>query len=102
MNNENKTTLNRFANKCASSCQKLVAQIKKAKDNLLEEYRDIVQAHDQLLRLALNEAEALAWETPYPHLVFPALAREKAQADANWEEHQRFIRRTGPALRIAA
>jgi len=102
MNTENENTLNRFANQCVASCQKLMAQIKKAKDSIQAEYRDAVRAHEQLLRLALNEAEALAWQTPYPHLVFPTLAREKAQAVASWEAHQQSIRRDVPALRRAA
>ena len=102
MNTEHETTLNRFANKCVSSCQKLVAQIKKTKDNIRAEYRETVKAHEQLLHLALNEAEALAWETSYPHLVFPTLALEKAQAVANWDAHQRAIRGNTHALRLAA
>jgi hypothetical protein len=101
-NIKNETALNRFANTCVFSCQKLVAQIKRTKDNLQAEYRETIKAHEQLLHLALNEAEALAWETPYPHLVFPTLAMEKAQAVANWDAHQRSIRRTGSSLRLAA
>jgi hypothetical protein len=102
MNIENKTRLNRFATKCISSCKKLVEQIKKAKEAIQAEYQGSVRAHEQLLHLALNEAEALAWETSYPHLVFPMLAREKAQAVVNWEAHQRSIRQTGSRLRIHA
>lgn len=34
---------------------------------------------DALLRRAANEAAALAWLTPFPLLVFPALLEEKAQ-----------------------
>jgi len=33
---------------------------------------------------ALNEAEAAAWQTMFPHLVFPALATEKVQAAIAW------------------
>jgi hypothetical protein len=50
-----------------------------------------VDAHQKLLRLAVNEAEALAYETDYPHLVFPALAEEKAQQVAAWETRQQVI-----------
>jgi hypothetical protein len=35
----------------------------------------------------LNEAEALAWETEYPQLVFPALAEEKIEAISSWYSH---------------
>jgi hypothetical protein len=37
-------------------------------------------AHNNPVRRAANEAEALAWVTPYPLLVFPALFEEKAEA----------------------
>lgn len=102
MNTEHETTLNRFASKCAASCQKLLAQIRRAKDAIEAEYRGVAAAHQQLLHLALNEAEALAWETAYPHLVFPTLAREKAEAVTDWETHQQAVRRSARDLRLAA
>ena len=79
-----------LAKACLVSCQKLVAQIQKTKDTILDEFREALGAQDHLLRLALNEAEALAWQTAYPHLVFPALAAEKAQAVATWHARQRI------------
>lgn len=79
-------------NACLKSCQKVLAQIKKTKDAVLVQFRDALADHEQLLRLALNEAEALAWQTHYPQLVFPDLAEEKAQKVANWAAHQRLIR----------
>jgi hypothetical protein len=42
----------------------------------------------------LNEAEALAWQTEFPHLVFPILAQEKVQSAANWEAHQQAVRQS--------
>jgi hypothetical protein len=41
--------------------------------------------------LAVNEAEGLAWQTMYPQLVFPNLAREKIQHAAHWTQRQRRI-----------
>src|SRR5262245_46740786 len=35
------------------------------------------EGESRLLRRTLDEAEALAWKTGVPHLVFPALALEK-------------------------
>jgi hypothetical protein len=55
-----------------------------------------------MLQLALNEAEALAWQSAYPHLVFPALAMEKVQEIADWNRHQRSVRRMDPLLALAA
>jgi hypothetical protein len=91
-----------FAKTCLASCQKLIAQIEKVKDTILAEFRETRETHEQLLRLALNEAEALSWETAYPHLVFPLLATEKAQAVAAWETRQQSIRGTRAALPQAA
>ena len=89
-----------FAALCLASCQKLIAQIKETKDRILAEFQERYETHEQLLRLALNEAEALAWQTAYPQLVFPDLAVEKAQAVAAWSSHQRSIRRANPALSL--
>lgn len=58
------------------------AQFERLKERLLferfQELRDR-QFRNQILRAA-NEAAAIAWVTPYPVLVFPALFEEKAQA----------------------
>ena len=81
-----------FSEICLETCQKLMTQMQKTKESILAEFRETVGAHEQLLRLALTEAEALAWETAYPQLVFPTLALEKAQRVAAWGAHQRSIR----------
>jgi len=81
-------------NACVASCRKIVEQIKNTRAAILAESRSVLEVQEQLLKLALNEAEALAWQTVYPHLLFPALATEKIQAVANWSRHQQSIRRT--------
>ena len=96
------TIAGRLAGACVGTCQKLVAQIQKTKNTIFTEFRATRAAHEQLLRLALNEAEALAWQTEFPQLVFPTLAREKAEAIAAWETRQRSIWRTDAALSLAA
>jgi hypothetical protein len=40
----------------------------------------------------LNEAEALAFQTEYPHLLFPTLAMEKIQAVSAWQSRQQLLR----------
>ncbi len=77
---------------CIESCQQLAAQFERAKGNLLSELRQTLGVPDKLFRLALNEAEALAWETGYPQLVFPVLAAEKVQATAQWTTRQKLLR----------
>jgi hypothetical protein len=91
-----------FARVCLSACKRLLAQIQKTKDAIFNEFRKSRAAHDRLLQLALTEAEALAWQTEYPHLVFPVLAREKAEAVVAWQTHQHSIRQTNPVLALAA
>ena len=55
------------------------------------EFSMLRQREPHLLRQALNEAEAIAWQTGFPQLVFPSLALEKAGAVATWESRQRTI-----------
>jgi hypothetical protein len=76
---------------CANSCKRVMAQLAKAKASIVAEARETVKVQDRLLRLALNEAEALASQTLYPHLVFPALAEEKLRSVAAWERRQRLL-----------
>ena len=52
-----------FTHLCLRSCQKVLAQIWKVKGAIFAEWRDGLKDHESMLRLALNEAEALAWQT---------------------------------------
>ncbi len=63
------------------------------------EFSWLLQAHSRLLHLVLNEAEAVAWETGFPQLVFPVLAQEKVRQLALWHSRQQSIRQTGLRLR---
>jgi hypothetical protein len=63
------------------------------KNTVLTEFRAMVGANDHLLRLAINEAEALARQTAYPHLLFPVLATEKAESVRSWYQRQQSLRR---------
>lgn len=101
MNNpiQSKTTAHPgFRNACLASCRRLLAQIAKTKDSLWNEFRDRLKSHERVLKLALNEAEALAWQSGVPHLVFLTLAREKAEAVARWHARQQSLRPTAPLL----
>lgn len=91
-----------FSSVCLASCRKLVTRIEQAKNNLVAEFRDTFAAHEQLLNQAIGEAEALAWQTPYPHLFFATLATEKVQAAAAWSAHQQHVKRNQLAYAIAA
>ena len=91
---------NSKATVCLNSCGALFRRLEGLKDQLLREFGGKLKQQDRLLRAALNEAEALAWQTPYPHLFFPVLAQEKAISAHNWAQRQREIRQA--TLRFAA
>lgn len=55
-------------------CQKVVFSIARLKERLHEKYQRAFPAHPALIRQAVADAEALAWETPFPHLVLPDFA----------------------------
>ena len=68
--------------------------VARMKETMLYEYAHLAGEHTRLLRLALNEAEALAAETGFSHLLFPVLATEKANAAIAWHERQSTLRRS--------
>lgn len=89
-----------FLNACTASCQKVLARLQTARQSLFDEFRPRIQAPERMLHLVLNEAEALARETGFPALIFPTLAREKAEALAAWNRRQQALR--APAFDLAA
>ena len=101
-NSENMGQVRSLRKAYVASCQKVLAQIVAAKEAILAESRKALKSQERLLRQALNEAEAVAWQTMYPHLVFPTLAAEKIQAVIAWDTHQQSVRRTSPAFVLAA
>jgi len=91
-----------FGKACAASCQKVLTQISAAKAAIFTESHQVLREQEHLLRLALNEAEAVAGQTLYPQLLFPALAREKVQALITWEARQQAVRRASPIFAARA
>ena len=91
-NKKSSVTDQTFTNACLACGQKFVAQIERVKNSIMADYRETLKAHEQLLNRAVGEAEALAWQTAYPQLVFPTLAMENAQAVAGWSERQQIIK----------
>ncbi len=87
---------------CLKTAQDNLEQLERTKDALLAEFRPVLNEREHLLRLALNEAEALAWETGYPQLTFPGLAAEKIQSVATWHAQQQALQRRQMPLRLAA
>ena len=70
---------NSTTNAALNSCRTVLAQIAKAKNANQIQFRDLIAEHEQIFRAALAEAETLAWQTPFPQLVFLDLAEERAR-----------------------
>jgi hypothetical protein len=71
------------------SSAKLIVGLEQTKRDLAAEHQFALP--ERLFRMAMNEAEALAWETEYPQLVFPTLAGEKIEAMSAWYGHQESL-----------
>ena len=76
---------------CFASCRKLNTAVHELKQSIVQEFQARVPAHGRMIESAVNEAEALAWQTPFPHLFFPALAQEKAVEATRWAARQEKI-----------
>jgi len=87
---------------CLKSCDSLLNQLSGIKESLVTQYGMVLNGQDQILRSALNEAEALAWQTPYPHLFFPVLAEEKAISARRWAARQEMVRQERWPIAFAA
>lgn len=86
--NESSTSDPTLSHRCVDSCKKLLAGIEQVKTQIANEFHAKIESHSHLFQLALKEAESLAWQTPYPHLLFPTLALEKVNAAASWQTRQ--------------
>ena len=89
--NKNLSAEQTITDRCVQSCKKLLAGIEQTKNKIAAEFREIVESNQKSFQLALNEAEALAWQTDYPQLFFPTLAMEKVQAVAARHTRQQFM-----------
>jgi hypothetical protein len=85
-----------------ASCAQLRRELQRLKDELHAAYAAGRPGTAHALRLVLNEAEALAWQTPFPHLFFPVLAEEKAAALVAWQERQAAVRPRAREISFAA
>lgn len=93
-NGKNAESGTTFKNTCLASCQKILARIASVREAIFNESFEALKTHERLLRLALNEAEAAARQTMYPHLFFPTLAMEKVQAVIAWNTRWQSVRQT--------
>ncbi|MGO8765298.1 MAG: hypothetical protein ACLQSR_09230 [Limisphaerales bacterium] len=100
--NTQKSNGEKFTQACLASCQKLVEQIDRVRNNIVAEFQDTFASYEPLLNHVLNEADALAWQTEYPHLFFPSLALERIETAAEWKARQEAIRERSLEYAMAA
>lgn len=79
----------------------IAVQFTNIKNDLVREFGTSLSGNGPLLKAVLNEAEALAWQTGYPHLLFPVLAEEKAAAVNLWAARQRRVRHASREIALA-
>ena len=81
------SSLRRFA---TERFHQIVALKERLAANLEKDFAGVIGT--ALVRQIVTEAEALAATTPFPALLLPALAEEKAHNAAKWSVRQQTIR----------
>ncbi len=94
-------TFRRIGESCLRCYQAAQGRLARVKAELEREFGRAMAGNEQMLRASVNEAEALAWQTPYPYLLFPVLAQEKASEALDWAVRQRQIRERSESLAFA-
>ncbi len=96
---EHRLGLRRFQALCDRCYQAVLRRLASVRANIEREFSRKMAGYDRLLKAAITEAEALAWQTPYPHLFFPELAQEKAAAAHQWVTRQRALQQSHREVR---
>jgi hypothetical protein len=91
--NKNHTN-HRIRTALKTAASRVSCQINTVKSAVFSQFQSALGANEHLLRLELIEAEALARQTGFPHLMFPELAIEKARKAARWQYHQKYLVRS--------
>jgi hypothetical protein len=78
------------------------AALASVRADIERKYGPVKEQAPRIVHLTLNEAEAMAWESGFPHLVFPLLAEEKLSKAAAWVNRQRTVREDTHVLALAA
>jgi len=86
----------------SNTYQSATEAIGEVRATIERDFSALIEQQPRLLRLALNEAEALAWQSGFPELIFPILAQEKAGKVASWHERQKSVRQARPLQAFAA
>jgi len=101
-NKNNLTTTQTFTAACLGACERIANEIREVKGRIFSEFKGAFQNQELMLQLALAEADALARQTEYPHLLFPLLATEKLQVAVQRQSRQQQVLRNSPIYALAA
>ena len=74
----------------------------RVRGDIEQNYSSVKEQAPRIVHLTLNEAEAIAWDSGFPHLIFPLLAEEKLSKAAAWVNRQRVVREDTHVLALAA
>ncbi len=91
-----------FVQACLRSCRRLANEVRRIRRSVVQDFTNAPREMRQAVESALNEAEAVAWQTPFPHLFFPVLAEEKVATAERWAGRQQMIRRQTQRIAFAA
>ena len=78
------------------------AALARVRGDIERQYSSVKDQAPRIVHLTLNEAEAVAWDSGFPHLVFPLLAEEKLSKAAAWVNRQRSVREDSHIFALAA
>lgn len=67
-------------------CRQIEEALARTKERLRAKYEDLFPFSSGNVEQALDEAEALAWATPFPHLFLPDFAEVRVNALATRSE----------------
>jgi hypothetical protein len=67
-----------FGNENAATlCRRLAGKLTDLKGRLQARYESHFPGQNSLIKSSIEEAEEIAWQTPFPHLFLPVLAEER-------------------------
>jgi len=82
-----------FTVRCLRACARLARELNRVKNELTGHFQQLLDLPAPWLQQSVNEAEALAWQAGFPHLLFPVLAEEKVRKLGRWYNHQQKVQR---------
>jgi hypothetical protein len=76
----------------AAVYQRLAGKINELKGRLQTRFETHLPGHQSLIKTSIEEAEVIAWRTPFPHLFLPDLVEERITRFASDLTNRRTVR----------